>query len=91
VTTTKKPTKKPAKTHTFETTVEVCCHRVALRYWGFTSKLTDGLREELTTSGEDRAKECINDDCREGELNCLHVADNGSDEELRGWWEIERD
>ncbi len=92
----KKPAKKAAKkrarkTNTFETTVEVCCHRVALRYWDFTSELTDGLREELENHGEERAKECINNDCREGELNCLHVNEDDSDEEIRGWWEIERD
>ena len=92
----RKPAKKAAKkrarkTNTFETTVEVCCHRVALRYWDFTSKLTDGLREELENHGEERAKECINNDCREGELNCLHVNEDDSDEEIRGWWEIERD
>ena len=88
----KKAAKKRArKTNTFETTVEVCCHRVALRYWDFTSELTDGLREELENHGEERAKECINNDCREGELNCLHVNEDDSDEEIRGWWEIERD
>ena len=70
--------------------MEVCCHRVALRYWDFTSELTDGLREELENHGRS-AKECINNDCREGELNCLHVNEDDSDEEIRGWWEIERD
>ena len=33
--------------------MEVCCHRVALRYWDFTSELTDGLREELENHGEE--------------------------------------
>ena len=30
-------------TESFETTVEVCCHRVALRYWDFEHELTDEL------------------------------------------------
>ena len=41
--------------------------------------------------GRSCTKECINNDCREGELNCLHVNEDDSDEEIRGWWEIERD
>ena len=86
----KKATKKPTKTYEFETTVEVCCHRVALRYWDFTHKLTDELREELTTHGEERAQECIIDGCSSGELNCYYV-DGKKEEEIRGWWEIIRD
>ncbi len=75
----------------FETTVEVCCHRVALRYWDFTHELTDELRETLTEEGESRAKTCIIDGCHSGQLCCYHVDDNGSEEEIYGWWEIERD
>ena len=89
----RKPAKKPAKkakTYEFETTVEVCCHRVALRYWDFTSRLTDALKDELTEHGEERAKTCIIDGCSSGELNCYYV--NGKrEEEIRGWWEIIRD
>ena len=86
----KKPAKKPAKTYEFETTVEVCCHRVAVRYWDFTHKLTDDLKETLTNEGEERAKTCIIDGCSSGELNCYYV--NGKrEEEIRGWWEIIRD
>ena len=29
--------------------------------------------------------------CHSGELNCFHVDDQGTDEEIRGWWEIETD
>lgn len=67
----------------YETESEVCCHRVAIRYWGFTSELTDELEAELTEHGEERAKFCIIDGCRSGDLNCLH-----GEEEIRGWWEI---
>jgi len=86
----KKPAKKAAKTYAFETTAEVCCHRVALRYWDFTSRLTDALKDELTEHGEERAQECIIDGCSSGELNCYYV-DGKKEEEIRGWWEIIRD
>ena len=39
----------------FETTVEVCAHRVAIRYWDFDAELTDELEEALTEEGEHRA------------------------------------
>ena len=32
----------------FETTVEVCCHQVAIRYWDFDAKLTDENYVEMT-------------------------------------------
>ena len=70
----------------FETIVEVCCHRVALHYWDFDAELTDELEATLTEEGESRAQECINDGCHSGDLNCLY-----NDEEIRGWWEIERE
>ena len=76
---------------TFETTVEVCCHRVAVRYWDFDHELTDELRERLTEEGEECAKACIIDGCSSGSLNCYHVDDNGGEEEIHGWWEIEND
>jgi hypothetical protein len=77
----------------FETTVEVCAHRVAVRYWGFDAELTDELEEALTEAGEEHAKECITEGYVCGELNYLHTDfDNGDEqEEIRGWWEIERD
>jgi hypothetical protein len=84
-----KVSKKPAKS--FETTVEVCCHRVALRYWDFDAELTEELEADLTEEGERRAQECIIDGCHSGDLNCLYVDDKGHDEEIRGWWEIETD
>lgn len=73
----------------FETTVEICCHRVFLRYWEFDAELTDELREALIEEGESRAQACIIDGCHSGELNCLYV-DGDREEEIRGWWEIER-
>ena len=57
----------------FETTVEVCCHRVAVRYWGFDHELTDELIEVLTNEGEERTSKCIIEGCRSGELNCYYL------------------
>ena len=76
-------------TQSYETTVEVCCHRVAVRYWGFDHELTDELIEVLTNEGEERAQTCIIEGCHSGELNCYYV-DGKKEEEIRGWWEIER-
>jgi hypothetical protein len=67
----------------YETEQEVCCHRVAIRYWGFTAKLTRDLRRDLTREGRQRAKHLIGQGYRSGDLNCLC-----GDEEIRGWWEI---
>jgi hypothetical protein len=75
---------------TFETTVEICCHRVAIRYWGFDHKLTRDLKRTLVRHGIYRAKRCIIDGCRSGDLNCYYH-DDATEEEIRGWWEIERD
>ncbi len=69
----------------FETTVEVCAHRVAIRYWDFDAELTDELEEALTEEGERRAQELIIDGYHSGELNCVYRGE----EEIRGWWEIE--
>ena len=70
--------------------MEVCCHRVAVRYWNFTHKLTDELKETLTNEGEERAKTCIIDGCSSGQLCCYYV-DGKKEEEIFGWWEIIRD
>ena len=75
----------------FETSVEVCCHHVAVRWWGFTSELTDELKDTLTEEGESRAQECIIDGCHSGQLCCYYVDNDGKEEEIYGWWEIERD
>ena len=75
----------------FETTVEVCAHRVAVRYWDFDAELTDELEEVLTEHGEERARECIVEGYHSGELNCLYTDAQGEQEEIRGWWEIEND
>ena len=77
-------------TQSFETTIEVCCHRVAIRYWGFDHELTDELIELLTEEGERRAHVCIVDGFHSGELHCLFY--NGRVEmEISGWWEIKTD
>ena len=72
----------------YETTVEVCCHRVSLRYWDFDHELTEELEKLLTEEGEHRAQECIIEGCHGGELNCVHT-EGDHDEEIRGWWKIE--
>ena len=74
----------------FDTTVEICCHRVALHYWDFTHELTDELKEILIEEGEKRAKHCIIDGYREGTLYC-YIEDNNGSKTISGWWEIERD
>lgn len=86
---TEKTAEKTA--HSFETTVEVCCHRVAVRYWDFDHELTDELIEVLTAEGEERAKKCIGEGWYSGELNCCYVDDKDGEEEIRGWWEIKTD
>ena len=83
-------TKTTIPTQNFETTVEVCCHRVAIRYWDFEHELTDELKELLTEDGAARAKECIINDYVEGQLCTYHVDDDGNEEEIFGWWEIDK-
>ena len=79
------------KEQSLETTVDVCCHRVAVRYWGFRSKLTPELEALLTEEGERRAQECIIDGCHSGQLCCYYCPEDGKEEEIHGWYEIERD
>jgi len=80
------------KMNSFETTINVCCHDVAIRYWDFEAELTDDLKEILIEEGERRAKEMINDEYSSGNLNCLYVdGELDTEEEIGGWWEILRD
>jgi hypothetical protein len=69
----------------YEKRINVCCHRVEIRYWDFEHELDDDLMRALVEEGEHRSKECIcaNNPCSSGELNCLY-----DEEEIRGWWEI---
>jgi hypothetical protein len=69
-------------------TVEVCCHRVSYWYEVPKRKQTEELREKLEEASEERARECINDECSSGEL-CFY--DTEAELEYRGWWTIERD
>lgn len=73
----------------FKGYVTTCVHRVAFRYWDFEAELTPELESRLTEAAEERAKECIIDGCHSGDLNCYHVDDDGNEEEIRGWWEID--
>ncbi len=70
-----------------EVTVEVCCHRVELRYWDFDHELTPELEAILTKEGEERARVCIQEGYHSGQLCCLYYHD-GVEEEIHGWWEI---
>jgi len=63
--------------------VNVCCHWVELRYWGFEEELTDEMEESLREQGEDHAKESIIEGYHGGELNSLW-----DDNEIGGWWNI---
>jgi stress-induced morphogen len=74
----------------YEGAIEVCAHRVVYSYWDMAAKLTDELKHALETHAEERAKECIIDGCHAGELNCYWHGDDGKEEEIRGWWEIDR-
>ncbi len=76
----------------FEGVVEVCCRRVVFCYWDFEQELTPQLEIELALHAEERAKECIVNGYRSGQLNCFYY-DNVRihEEEIRGWWEIEKD
>jgi hypothetical protein len=76
---------KAKETSHFEGEVSVCAHRVTFRYWDFKCELTDEVKELLEEGAEERAKECIIEGYVEGELNT--VVD---EEEVRGWWEIDR-
>lgn len=76
------------KHNIFEGFVEVCCHKVSFNYWDFESELNPELEQQLEQDAEERAKECITDGCVSGELNSLNTE---NDEEIRGWWEIEKD
>lgn len=76
--------------------VEVCCHRVAWRYWqGFLNPrrrgISDELVEQLEREAEERAQHCIIEGCCCGDLNCLYVHPDGKEREIRGWWEILND
>jgi len=75
------------KERKFNGTVSVCAHQVAFRYWEIGRELTADLEVRLTSEAEERAQDCIIEGYREGELNCL---DPESQEEIRGWWEIDK-
>lgn len=65
---------------------ETMCHYISYRFWNFKAKDTPELHEYLKESALERARECISEGYREGQLNCLW-----NDEEIRGWWEILKD
>lgn len=71
----------------FGAIVDVCCHRVTLRYWDIDCDLTPELEAALTEGGKERANMCIPEGCRSGQL-CHLCYHDGEEEEIHGWWEI---
>ena len=65
--------------------INVCCHNVFYTYDIGRLKNTEELREQLAEVAEERAKECISNGYREGELNCVWKGE----QEIRGWWKID--
>jgi len=61
--------------NSFEAEEEILLHRVAIRFWGFESKLTPELEQELLDEGKERAREMIQQGYVSGELNHLHAHD----------------
>lgn len=58
-------------------TIQICAHTI--EYW------YDDDNHEMDESSQDHVKNCLIDNCVEGEL-CDY--DNKTDSELRGWWKI---
>lgn len=84
--------KKAKKPNEFSSRVEVCCHQVSFRYDLEDHKIPEDVEEfhrRLADEAEERAKAMIVEGCHCGDLNCLYVYDDGSDDEIRGWWEID--
>jgi hypothetical protein len=71
--------------HVVEGTTETCCHRVSYWFEG-EKRVSLPLKRELEEHAEERAKECIIQGCRSGELN---YTDSGTEREYMGWWKIE--
>lgn len=67
--------------------LEACCHNI--RWWYDCnikkSQQTDDFFNRLQDAAEQRAREMIAEDYREGEL-CYYDVD--TDQEYRGWWQI---
>lgn len=76
--------------HVFEGTINTCAHYVKFRYWDFESELTDELQERLTKEAETHAKDCIIEGYESGDLTYLHISDDDTEEQIWGWWEIDR-
>lgn len=68
-----KAKKKRNRRKRFEGHVEVCCHRVSFWYDIGYRKLTEDLQQHLEREAEERARECISEGCRSGDLICMHI------------------
>jgi hypothetical protein len=68
--------------NSFESTVEVYCHRIELRWWDIKPELTPELEAQLISAGEERVKESIENGCTSGSLDY----DDG-DVYAHGWFE----
>jgi len=72
------------KQRVLEGTAKVCCHRVSYFYrLPKHKRVSTELKARMYDEAEARAKECIIDDCNQGELN--YETDNF---QATGWWKI---
>jgi hypothetical protein len=71
--------------HIVEGSTETCCHRVSFWFEG-EDEVNLPLKRELEGHAEERAKECIIQGYRSGELNYI---DSDTEHEYTGWWKIE--
>lgn len=76
------------ETRAIEGTINVCAHRVAYSYWEAENDIPDDLVVEMEEEAEERAKKCITEGYVSGDLNFYR---SEPEEEIRGWWEIQRD
>jgi len=70
-----------------EGTVHVCAHNVSFWYRG-PAPITEELKERLNNEAEERARECINEECVQGELH--YMTPDNKEIQYSGWWKIER-
>lgn len=77
--------------NSYDGTVTANAHRITFRYWGFEAPLTDEVKELLAEEAEERATAMTAENYQSGELNCcVYVDGMDEEEEIRGWWEIDR-
>lgn len=84
-----KTTTKQPKRIQFEGRFTAYAHRIEFYYDIGKVKLSEGDEVRLTEEAEERARVCLADDCRSGELCCVIPNDAGNSErEFHGGWAI---